>query len=66
MPFRHINLNMPNNYQQAAARLNQQCRILCKNEELKIKYIEKINRLKEEEYFDPLPSKEIVNPGKVW
>ena len=31
VPFRHINPNMPDNYQQAASRINQQRRTLCKS-----------------------------------
>ena len=66
VPFRHINPNMPDNYKQAAARLEQQRRNLCKDEQLKTKYVEKIKRLREEGYIEPVPSNETVKPGRVW
>ena len=52
LPFRHINPNMPNYRQQADSRFYQQRRMLCKNAEVKHKYIEKIKRLKEEGYIE--------------
>ena len=52
MPFRHINPNMQNNRQHAELRLYQQRRMLCKNAEVKSKYIEKIKCLKDEGYIE--------------
>ena len=63
--FRHINPNMPDNYQQAAARLTQQRFNLCKNEQLKSKYIEKMKRVKEEGCIEPVLLNDIANPGGV-
>ena len=57
---------MPDNYDQAATRLDQQCRNLQKNEQLKMKYVEKIRRLEEQGYIETVPLNEIVKPGKVW
>ena len=66
VPFRHINPNMPNNSEQAVARLYHQRRMLCKNSDARGKYMEKIKRLKDEGYIERVHPDNYQIPGRVW
>ena len=57
---------MPDNYEQAVTRLAQQHRVLCNDEQLKTKYIEKIKRLEDEGYIVTVPAHEVAQTGIVW
>ena len=57
---------MPNNHEQAEARLYRQRRTLCNNVDTRGKYIEKIKRLKNEGYIERVPPDDPLKPGRVW
>ena len=65
MPFRHLNPNMPDNFVQAESRLFHQRRSLSKNSDTRRKYVEKIERLRDQRYIEKVHPENYQIPCQV-
>ena len=66
VPFRHIHRNMPDTFVQAESRLFRQRHSLSKNSDARRKYVEKIERLRDEGYIEKVHPENYQIPGRAW